>query len=176
MSQVCLQQGPRDFSGVRGGREGAPEEACANKSVRDQGVWSVGKETHGVPGKLSVSWRAEGLASWKRRRSVQDSERAKLCKIVAQGGERGEQACKGACKRPGAAVCAGERGGWGEPRGLERGEGLLEGGRWWNLRASPSPAAWGTTPIRSGSGLTLYGSVCPLLPRIDPSLLLHPPL
>lgn len=123
MSQVCLQQGPRDFSGVRGGREGAPEEACANKSVRDQGVWSVGRETHGVPGKLSVSWRAEGLASWKRRRSVQDSERAKLCKIVAQGGERGEQACKGACKRPGGCcVC------WGEGR-VGRAEGPGEGGR-----------------------------------------------
>lgn len=47
--------------------------------------------------------------SWKRRRSVQDSERANLCKIVAQGGERGEQACKGACKRLGACcVCWGE--------------------------------------------------------------------
>lgn len=40
-----------------------------------------------VPGNR-VCLSAEGLASQKRRRSVQDSERANLCKIVAQGEER----------------------------------------------------------------------------------------
>lgn len=61
----------------------------------------------------------EGLAS----QSVQDSERANLCKTVAQGGKRGEQACKGACRRlGGCCVCWGE----GERRGAE---GPGEGGR-----------------------------------------------
>lgn len=173
---MCLQQGPRDFSGVRGGREGAPEEACANKSERPGGVERGERDARCARETERELESGRGLASWKRRRSVRDSERAKLCKIVAQGGERGEQACKGACKRlGGCCVCWGE-GRVGRAEGPGEGEGLLEGGRWWNLRASPSPAAWGTTPIRSGSGLTLYGSVCPLLPRIDPSLLLHPPL
>lgn len=36
---------------------------------------------------------------------MQDCERASLCKIVAQGGKRGKQACKGACKRQGGLLC-----------------------------------------------------------------------
>lgn len=52
-----------------------------------------------------------------------------MCKIVARGEERGKQACKGACKRPGGGglLCVLGRGGWGEPRGLERGGRVVRG-------------------------------------------------
>lgn len=65
----------------------------------------------------------------KPRRSAQDSQRAHLCKIVAQEGERGEQACKGACKSlggGGCCVCWGE-GRVGRARGLEKGGRVVRG-------------------------------------------------
>lgn len=70
-------------------------------------------------------------------------------------------------------MCARERGRQEKQRGLERGKGLLEGWQVVESEGTPFPCGLGATPIQSGSGLALYGSVC-LLPRIDPSLLLHP--
>lgn len=88
---------------------------------------------------------------------MQDSERANLCKIVARGGGRGKQACKGACKRlGGCCVCQGEGGDRTEGPG-GGGEGCRKGCRWWKPRAPP--AGLGVTPVHSGSGPALYGSV-----------------
>lgn len=67
-----------------------------------------------------------------------------MCKIVAQGGERGKQACKGACKRleGGCCVCQGQ-GKVREQRGLERGEGLLEGRQVVESEGTPFPCGLG---------------------------------
>lgn len=96
---VC-SKGPEVFRReMLGGGKGRASESGAHRAME-----------RGRKSSVCEGNRAEGLAGRKPRPSVQDSERANLCKIVAQGGERGKQACKGACKRLGAAVCAGDRG------------------------------------------------------------------
>lgn len=80
-------------------------------------------------------------------RHVQDSEGANLCKIVARGGERGKQACKGACKRLGdRCVCYGrEEAGRTEGSG-EGGKGLLEGWQVVESEGTPFPCGLGDDP------------------------------
>lgn len=58
---------------------------------------------------------------------MQDSERADLCKIVAQGGERQAGVQRSVQEAGGAAVCARKRGRQGKQRGLERGERVVRG-------------------------------------------------
>lgn len=98
-------------------REDAKGRACKPELERARGV------ERGKRNAMCARETAEGLGGRKQRRSVQDSERANLCKIVAQGGDRGKQACKGGVQEAGGLLCVLGRGEGG------RTEGPGEGGK-----------------------------------------------
>lgn len=87
------------FSEVRCVREGAKGRVCKQESERTgHGAWE--KKCNVCKGN-----RAERAGKLERRWSVQDSERANLCKIVAQGGERQAGVQRSVQEAGGCCVC-----------------------------------------------------------------------
>lgn len=152
------EEGPR----WRGWRRGTAARVGAGVLKREKELQcACGVEDTRAPHAVSEA----ACASQPESECVQNYSRG--------GGQR--EGAKAERARSWAAVCVGQQ---GARRGRRREqEGRLRDGRWWNVRAPPSPVTWGggPRPVRlRADPLWLCLSAPP--PNHDPFLLLHSPL